>query len=269
MKITKMHGTGNDFVVINAMAEKLPADLVAFSKKIADRHYGVGCDQVLLIDKSNIADFKMLIFNNDGSQVEMCGNGIRCLARYVYEKGLTKKKKITVETLAGIKIPEIIGDKVRVNMGKPSFVSKDWKSGETISKPLTIEDQTFTATLVSVGNPHCVIFVDKITDELVHKYGPKIENNRELFPNRINVEFIKKISQNEIEMRVWERGAGETLACGTGSTAAAIAAIKNGFTKSNVIVHLIGGNLEISWDGSDAFMTGPAEFVFEAEISYK
>jgi len=267
MNFTKMHGTGNDFVVINALNGMPSADLAEFSKKIADRHFGVGCDQVLIIDKSKIADFKMLIFNNDGSEVEMCGNGIRCLARYVFEKGLTAKKKITVETLAGIRIPEIVGERVKVDMGVPAFESKDWHSGETINKELVIGKNKFNHTLVSVGNPHCVIFVDKLTDEMVLGSGPKIENDRGLFPNRINVEFIRKISESELEMRVWERGTGETLACGTGATASAVAAIKGKLVKNKVTMHLKGGDLEIEWNGDHVFMTGPAEFVFEGEIN--
>jgi diaminopimelate epimerase len=261
-----MHGTGNDFVVIDATKETFPTNLSEFAKNISDRHFGIGCDQVLIVDKSNKADFKMLIFNMDGSEVEMCGNGIRCLARYVFEKGLTDKKSIEVETLAGIIKPEIIDDKVRVNMGKPNFDTTDWKTGETTNQEFDVEGIKLNITLVSVGNPHCVSFVNEINDDLVRVTGPKVENN-EAFPNRINAEFAKVLNKNEIEMRVWERGSGETLACGTGATATAIAAIKNKLTENKVTVHLIGGDLEIEWNGEDAFMTGPAEFVFEGEIN--
>lgn len=265
MKFTKMHGIGNDFVVINAITEFLPKDLVKLARGIADRKFGVGCDQVLIVDKSARADFKMSIFNADGSQVEMCGNGIRCLAKYVHQKGLTSKKRLTVETLAGLIRPELVGSNVRVDMGEPKLVSKDWHSGETIQRPFEVEGQLFGITLVSMGNPHCVIFVPEITDELVLKVGPKIENHL-AFPNRINVEFVKVVDPIQLQMRVWERGAGETLACGTGSCAAGVAAILNQLTKNNVTIHLKGGDLEIEWYRKNVFMTGPAEFVFEGEI---
>ncbi|MDP3988031.1 MAG: diaminopimelate epimerase [Candidatus Levybacteria bacterium] len=265
MKFTKMHGTGNDFIVINAIEEKLPKDLSVLSKKIADRHFGIGADQVLVVDKSRKADFKMIIFNNDGSQVEMCGNGIRCLARYVFEKGLTKNKHIEVETLGGIVKPQINGSRVSVNMGIPKFDTKDWKTKETINREFKINGKTFRISLISVGNPHCVIFVDRITNEMVHLYGPKIENSSS-FPNRINVEFARIINDSEIEMRVWERGTGETLACGTGATATVIAAIKNKLTANKVTVRLLGGDLEIEWNGKEVYMSGPAEFVFEGQI---
>lgn len=267
MKFTKMQGTGNDFIVIDAINQKLPNMLQDFSKKIADRHFGIGADQVLIIGKSKKADFKMLIFNNDGSEVEMCGNGIRCLARYVLEKGLTVKKKLEVETLGGIVRPEIVDNKVKVNMGVPSFDTKNWKIGETINKRFRVGGKSFNITLVSVGNPHCVIFVPKITDELVHKFGPLIENHS-AFPNKINAEFVKVKSKNEIEMRVWERGTGETLSCGTGATASVVAAIKNKLNSNKVTVHLLGGDLEIEWEGEgkSAYLSGPAKFVFEGEI---
>jgi diaminopimelate epimerase len=266
MKFTKMQGTGNDFVVINAMRERLPADLVSFAKGVADRKFGIGCDQVLIVDRSSKADFRMRILNNDGSEVEMCGNGIRCLAKYVRSEGLTSKTKLKVETLRGLIRPEIVGDNVRVDMNEPKLVSKDWSSGETVGKKLYVGLQAFDVTLVSMGNPHCVIFVPKITDNLVLKVGPKIEIHSR-FPNRINVEFIRVINSKELEMRVWERGAGETLACGTGASAAGVAAVLNKLTEREVTVHLKGGNLQIEWGKRNVFMTGPAEFVFDGELS--
>ncbi len=268
IKFTKMQGTGNDFVVINAMKEKLPADMNSFAKRVADRKFGVGCDQLLVIGKSPRADFKMLIFNNDGSEVEMCGNGIRCLAKFVRREGLTEKTKLSVETLAGQLIrPEIVEDKVRVDMGEPKLTSKDWSSGETIRKALDVEGQNFYITLVSMGNPHCVLFVPEITDNLVLNIGPKIENHP-AFPNRINVEFVEAVSFKRLKMRVWERGAGETLACGTGASAAGVAAILNELAVNRVAVQMRGGDLDIEWEGKNVFMTGPAEFVFEGEFSY-
>jgi diaminopimelate epimerase len=268
MKFTKMHGTGNDFIMINALEETLPADLRTLSKKLADRHFGIGADQVLIVDRSNKADFKMLIFNNDGSEVEMCGNGIRCLARYVKEKGLTEKTSLEIETLAGIIKPKIIGNMVKVDMGEPKLKTADWKieDNTVISKEIVIRDKTFNATLISVGNPHCIIFKDDITDEDVLIYGPKIENN-ELFPNRINVGFAKIIDTENIMLRTWERGTGETLACGTNATATSVAAILNNLTERKVTIHVKGGTLDLEWAADDhVYMTGPAEFVYEGEI---
>ncbi|MDE1865201.1 MAG: diaminopimelate epimerase [Candidatus Micrarchaeota archaeon] len=268
MRFTKMQGTGNDFVVINAISERLPSDLNAFARGIADRKFGVGCDQVLIIRKSDRADFRMQILNNDGSEVEMCGNGIRCLAKYVHDKGITSKTKLEVETLAGLIRPEIVGDKVKVDMGEPKLASKDWPFGKTIKKRFEVESQTFEITLVSMGNPHCVIFVPEITDRLVLETGPKIENHS-VFPNRINVEFVKAINPKELQMRVWERGTGETLACGTGASAAGVAAVLNQLTERSVTVHLKGGDLQIEWGEKNVFMTGPAKFVFEGELPIK
>ena len=264
MKFTKMHGTGNDMIIINAIEEKIPENLGEFSKKIADRHYGIGSDQVLIVNKSDKADFKMLIFNNDGSEVEMCGNGIRCLAKYLKEKKLTDKTRLEIETLAGIIKPEIVGDKVRVDMGEPRFKTDDWIFEE--EKVVNKDFEDYNITLVSVGNPHCVIFLDKITDEDVLVNGPKIENHK-AFPNRINVEFIKVLNKKELEMRVWERGAGETLACGTGATASAVAAMINELTERKVVIHLLGGDLEIEWaQDNHVYMTGDAKFVYEGEF---
>ena len=263
-----MQGTGNDFVIIDAQKEKVPINLNEFSRKIADRHFGIGCDQVLIIDKSEKADFKMLIFNNDGSEVEMCGNGIRCLAKYVYGKGLTNKKQLEVETLAGIIKPKIIGNSIKVDMGEPKFKTEDWifEEEKYINKKLNLNGLDFNVTLVSMGNPHCVIFVDEITDELVTQIGSKIENYKS-FPNRINVEFVKILNKNELRMRVWERGAGETLACGTGASASAVAAMLNNLTKRKITIHLLGGDLQIEWaDDNHVYLTGPAEFVFEGNF---
>ncbi|MFT4303679.1 MAG: diaminopimelate epimerase [Candidatus Woesearchaeota archaeon] len=273
MKFTKMHGTGNDFVVINSLIEKLPSDMVSFSKKIADRKFGIGCDQVLIIAKSDVADFKMLIYNNDGSQVEMCGNGIRCFARYVFEKGLTEKKKILVETLAGIIIPEIINDLVKVDMGEPILEGKKIpvkiEKEKIINESISIGGKDFLFTAVSMGNPHCIIYSD-LSDENVLKNGPLIEKH-ELFPNKVNVEFVNVIDKNSVEMRVWERGTGETLACGTGASAVGVACVLNNLTERNVSVKVKGGILNIIWDEktNHVFMSGPAAFVFEGEYNFQ
>lgn len=263
----KMHGNGNDFVVIEA--EDLPTNipLPEFCAKIAHRQFGIGCDQVLIVDEAATADFKMRIFNNDGSEVEMCGNGIRCLARYVYETGMTDQTKMTVETLAGTIVPEIVGDLVKVDMGIPRLKSDAWvyPEAQTLLRPFTVGGETLAVSLVSMGNPHCVIVVPEITDKLVLEIGPQIERHAD-FPKRINVEFIKVINRGEVEMRVWERGAGETLACGTGATAAAVACQLNGLTDKSVTVKLKGGMLKLELaDDGHMYMTGPATTVFEGE----
>ena len=277
IKFTKMEGIGNDYVYINTFEQKVlnPSEL---SKKISDRHFGVGSDGLILIGSSDIADFKMSIYNSDGSQAEMCGNGIRCVAKYVYDKGLTDKTEITIETLAGVKKVDVIieSDKVslvRVDMGEPilkadkipviNYTVEKSLNGETFVKT-KVNEYDFTA--VSMGNPHAVSFVESL-DFDISKIGPTIENNSN-FPNKVNVEFIQVINRNEIKMRVWERGAGETLACGTGASSSVVASYLNGYTERKVLVNLLGGNLEIEWNKDDnhIYMTGPAREVFEGEI---
>ena len=277
IKFTKMEGIGNDYVYINTFEQKVlnPSEL---SKKISDRHFGVGSDGLILIGSSDIADFKMSIYNSDGSQAEMCGNGIRCVAKYVYDKGLTDKTEITIETLAGVKKVDVIieSDKVslvRVDMGEPilkadkipviNYTVEKSLDGETFVKT-KVNEYDFTA--VSMGNPHAVSFVESL-DFDISKIGPIIENNSN-FPNKVNVEFIQVINRNEIKMRVWERGAGETLACGTGASSSVVASYLNGYTERKVLVNLLGGNLEIEWNKDDnhIYMTGPAREVFEGEI---
>lgn len=277
IKFTKMEGIGNDYVYINTFEQKVlnPSEL---SKKISDRHFGVGSDGLILIGSSDIADFKMSIYNSDGSQAEMCGNGIRCVAKYVYDKGLTDKTEITIETLAGVKKVDVIieSDKVslvKVDMGEPilkadkipviNYTVEESLNGETFVKT-KVNEYDFTA--VSMGNPHAVSFVESL-DFDISKIGPTIENNSN-FPNKVNVEFIQVINRNEIKMRVWERGAGETLACGTGASSSVVASYLNGYTERKVLVNLLGGNLEIEWnkDNNHIYMTGPAREVFEGEI---
>lgn len=269
-----MHGLGNDFVVLDAIKStkirRLGArDLAALARQICDRRFGVGADQLLILYPSRKADFRMRIFNADGGEVEMCGNGIRCLARYVWGKGYSRRRIISVETLAGIITPEKSDGLVRVDMGVPVLDGERIpirRSGRMINRTLKVRDRTFRITAVSMGNPHAVIFVRNLDRFPVHEYGPLIERH-ELFPRRTNVEFIEIGSSEELRMRVWERGAGETLACGTGASAAVVASVLNGKTGRRAIVHLLGGELLIEWaDNDHVFMTGPAESVFAGEI---
>ncbi len=268
MKInfTKMHGLGNDFIVIDCRKKKI-AGLSRLMKKLSHRQLGIGFDQALVLLPSKKADFRMDIYNADGGRVEMCGNGIRCFAKYIWDRKLSKKDILEIETLAGIIKPKKIGSLVQVDMGEPIFEGKDIPvnlSGRIIKYPLNIEGVEFNITCVSMGNPHCVIFADDVDNFPVAKYGPAIENHQ-LFPKRTNVEFVEVINKREINMRVWERGSGETLACGTGACAAAVAANLNSLAGRKVTMHLAGGDLKIEWSEKDnhIYMIGPAAEVFE------
>ena len=272
IRFTKMHGLGNDFILIDDRDSSI-GNLPEFSQKICNRRYGIGADQVLLLNNSDIADFRMQIFNADGSEVEMCGNGIRCLAKYVWDRNLSDKNILSVETLGGIVRPEKAGDMVKVDMGEPIFDPKkipvDISVGgeHIIDYPLSVGDREFLITCVSMGNPHAVIFVDDLSDFGVTYYGPIIETHA-LFPKRTNVEFIQIVSLREIQMRVWERGSGETLACGTGASAAAVASNLKGLAERTVTVRLQGGNLVIDWaTDNHVYMTGPAVEVFHGELN--
>jgi len=280
-----MHGLGNDFILIDCLRPEGAgielADLPTVARRLCHRRFGIGADQLLFLSSSGVADFRMGIFNADGSEVEMCGNGIRCLAKYIWDRGLTDKKVIGVETLAGIIRPEKIDDLVRVDMGEPVFdpekipVDIRRKSGEelktqkskpVIDYPLQIDDREFKITCVSMGNPHAVIIVDNVSEYPVPYYGPLIENHQ-LFPKMTNVEFVEVLSPAEITMRVWERGVGETMACGTGASASAVAAHLKGLTERDVSVRLAGGALRIEWAGDGhVYMTGPAVEVFTGEL---
>lgn len=266
---TKMHGIGNDFVLIDCR-DFDAMDIAKKAKKLCDRRYGIGADQLLLLLDSSIADYRMLIFNADGGEVEMCGNGIRCFAKYLVAKKITSKTELAIETLAGIIQPKVREDMIEVNMGSPILEGKEIPvrlDGRILSKPLKIEDRSFDVTCLSMGNPHCVIFVDDVEKFPLTTYGPLIEKN-ELFPKRINVEFVEIINDREIKIRVWERGSGETLACGTGACASAVASILNEKTHKRVTVHLAGGDLDILWgEDDDLYMTGAAEEVFEGVIN--
>ncbi|HKJ05629.1 MAG TPA: diaminopimelate epimerase [Geopsychrobacteraceae bacterium] len=272
MKFTKMHGAGNDYVYINGFEEQV-GDLPELARRVSNRNFGVGSDGLIVILPSEQADLRMRMFNADGSEAEMCGNGIRCVAKYAYDHELVTQREVRVETGAGILtlqlFPGIDGKiaRVRVDMGKPALNRGDIPMRGPAAEPaqnliITVADKTFEATCVSMGNPHCIIFVDNVTDFPLDHYGPLIENHP-WFPNRINVEFVQVVSPTEVIQRTWERGAGETLACGTGASAVTVAGVLTGRTERKIINHLLGGDLDLEWseDGS-VFKTGPAVEVF-------
>lgn len=277
LKFTKMHGIGNDYIYIDMYTNFYKFDPAELSRKMSDRHFGVGADGIILVLSSKVADFRMRIFNADGSEAEMCGNGIRAFAKYCYEHRLTNKKILQIETGAGVKAVELmmrggIPTGAKVDMGEPVLEGKkipvNIEKSQVVNEEIEVDGEKFNFTAVSMGNPHCVIFVDKITDELVWGAGPKIEKH-ELFPKKVNVEFAKVINAGNIEMRVWERGSGETMACGTGASAVAVAAALNKKTGRKVNIKLLGGNLEIEWAANNhVYMTGPAEQVFEGTYNY-
>ena len=285
MKIdfVKMHGLGNDFILIDCLNKSLgnSSFLSYLTKKLCDRNFGIGADGLILILPSSKADLQMRIFNFDGSEAQMCGNGIRCFAKYAYENKLISKNKFTVETLAGIITPELIFQdlknkkvlRIKVNMGIPKLRRREIPmNGEDI--PTVVDEtlkinpeQTFKITCVSMGNPHCITFVNDVQSISVDEIGPKIENHP-LFPEKTNVEFIQILNKQEINFRVWERGVGETLACGTGACAALVAAVLNNKTDRKAAIHLPGGDLDIQWaDDGYVYMTGPAELVFRGEMT--
>lgn len=277
IRFTKMQGCGNDYVYINGFTEKVPQEKKPeFVRFASDRHFGVGGDGVIFINPSDEADFEMEMYNADGSRGEMCGNGIRCVAKYVYDYGLTDKTQISVETLGGIKYLDLTVEDgkvvlVKVDMGKPELKSDlipiISENEKVIDEPIEVDGQVYHMTGVSMGNPHTVIYVDDVKNLDLEKIGPKFENH-ERFPKRINTEFVHCIDRNTVEMRVWERGSGETLACGTGACAVAVASILNNLTDTRVTVKLLGGDLQIEWDQkkNHVFMTGPAKVVFDGVI---
>ncbi len=264
----KMHGLGNDFMVMDCRKRNIPG-VARLIKRLSDRRFGVGFDQALILRDSEVADFRMDIYNHDGSRVEMCGNGIRCLASYIWSRGLSRKSPLAIETLAGVMRPERRKGLVLVDMGEPVLEGRRVPAGrDGVIKdfPLKAGDRTFGVTCVSMGNPHCVIFVEDVDSFPVEVYGPLLENHR-FFPKRTNVEFIEVVNSRRIKMRVWERGSGETLACGTGASAAAVASHLGGFTSRSVSVSLRGGVLNIEWGRDNrVYMTGPAEEVFEGRF---
>ena len=278
MKFTKMHGAGNDYVYVNCFEEAV-ADPAAVAIKVSNRNFGIGSDGLILIMPSAKADVRMRMFNSDGSESEMCGNGIRCVAKYAFDHGIVTKKEISAETGAGILTLQLLTgadgkvDRVRVNMGKPRLTKAEIPmlgepaDAQTVNQPLNIMHTVFHITTVSMGNPHCVIFINDVENYQVEKYGPLIENH-DIFPRRTNVEFVQIISPTEVRQRTWERGAGETLACGTGASAVCVAGVLNGLTENRILNHLSGGDLELEWaEDGNLYMTGPAAEVFSGEIS--
>jgi diaminopimelate epimerase len=276
MKFTKMQGAGNDYVYVNCFEERVenPGQVAV---RVSNRNFGIGSDGLILILPSEKADVRMRMFNSDGSESEMCGNGIRCVAKYAYDHGLVSKKEMTAETGAGILTLKLFTDsgnlveKVRVNMGGPRLTRAEIPMQgngreQVVAEPLNIMHTAFSITCVSMGNPHCVIFVDDVERFQVEKYGPLIENH-DIFPRRTNVEFVQVISPGEVRQRTWERGAGETLACGTGASAVCVAGALNGLTEKKILNHLSGGDLELEWaEDGNVYMTGPAVEVFSGEI---
>jgi len=275
MKFTKMQGLGNDYIYVNCFKENVvnPSETAKF---VSDRHFGIGSDGLVLIMPSDTCDFRMRMFNSDGSEAEMCGNAIRCVGKYVYDNGMTQKSVIKVETLAGIKILDMTVENgevamVKVDMGEPvlepSKIPVDTEKELFISQPVVIDNREFKVTCVSMGNPHAVTYIDDVEKFPLEIIGPKIENNS-LFPKRINAEFVQILDRNTLKMRVWERGAGETLACGTGACAVLVSSVLNNISERRVVVKLLGGDLIIEWNEEDnhVYMTGPATKVFEGEI---
>ncbi len=275
MKFTKMEGLGNDYIYVNCFQEKVeqPQKLAI---QYSDRHFGIGSDGLILIMPSEVADFQMDMYNSDGSQAEMCGNGIRCVGKYVYDYGLTQKTQITVETLAGIKTLNLHVEQgkvklVTVDMGSPilqsSLIPVVSEKPEVVNEPITVAGTAYHVTCVSMGNPHAVVFMDNVKELPLETIGPEFEHHA-WFPRRINTEFVEVLNPHEVNMRVWERGAGETLACGTGACASAVACILNHKTENEIILHLVGGDLKVQWDRDKnrIFMTGPATVVFDGEI---
>lgn len=284
MKFTKMHGCGNDYVYVDCTKEVIP-NISETAIRVSDRHFGIGSDGLILIKASDVADFEMDMYNADGSRGKMCGNGIRCVAKYVYDHGLTDKTTITVNTLSGIKTLKLTVEdgkvsKVCVDMGEPELIPAqvpvkasvlglaDDRREAIVAEPLEIKGRSYDITCVSMGNPHCITFIgEDVRNFPLEAVGPVFEKH-ELFPERVNTEFINVIDKDHLRMRVWERGSGETLACGTGACAVAVASYLNGFTGRSVDIELLGGHLEVVYDEktNHVFMTGPATEVFSGEI---
>lgn len=284
MKFTKMHGCGNDYVYVDCTKEVIP-DIAATAVRVSDRHFGIGSDGLILIKSSEVADFEMDMYNADGSRGKMCGNGIRCVAKYVYDHGLTNKTDITVDTQAGIKTLQLTVcdgkvSKVRVDMGEPVLIPQEipvkasvlgWADDRReaiVAQPFTVANSSYNITCVSMGNPHCITFIDEDVRSFPLEAVGSLFEKHELFPEGVNTEFVNIIDKEHLRMRVWERGSGETLACGTGACAVAVASYLNGFTGRKVDVELMGGHLEIVYDAATnhVFMTGPATEVFSGEI---
>ncbi|MDO5113137.1 MAG: diaminopimelate epimerase [Planctomycetia bacterium] len=279
MKFTKMHGCGNDYIYINCFEESFPTNATVREKlvqQLSDRHFGIGGDGVILICPSEVADARMVMYNADGSSSAMCGNGIRCVAKFVHDHGIARKETLTIETAAGIKTIRVVEKKegwavrLQVDMGEPILEPAAIPAhiSHGVEEKIALEDRTLKITAVSMGNPHGILFVDEPTDEWVLKIGPRLERHP-IFPQRANIEFVQVLSPQEVVMRVWERGTGETLACGTGASAVCVAGVLTGKTERNVLIHLPGGDLDLVWDAESGhvLMTGPATEVFHGEIA--
>ncbi len=279
MHFTKMHGAGNDYVYVDGFAHTLPTDPAEVARQVSDRHFGIGADGLILICPSERADAEMRMYNADGSYSEMCGNGIRCVAKYLYDHGVVKKEVIEVDSggqlfSLELTLHEGLVDRVRVDMGEPilraadipTLLPGDSREGYVVDAPLSVEGQLYRVTSVSMGNPHCVLFVNRYSDDLVRGLGPAIEKHQ-AFPNRVNVEFIEIASRTHLRQRTWERGSGETLACGTGASAVCVAGVLTGRSERRVTIELVGGKLELEWSEADnhVYMTGPATEVYSGE----
>ncbi len=277
MQFTKMQGAGNDYVYVNCFEEPLPVNPAELARAVSDRHFGIGADGLILICPSRIADARMRMFNADGSEAEMCGNGIRCVAKYVYDHGLSKKETLQIETGAGTLALDLdIADgrvsRARVDMGRPILDPQDIPTTlpgnqelpgrAVVEAELDVDGEQLKVTCVSMGNPHAITFVEKLSDRWVLEVGPKVETDAH-FPNRVNAEFIEVVGPTEVHMRVWERGSGETMACGTGAAAVCVAGVLAGRTERKILAHLPGGDLQLHWAQNDhVYLTGPAEEVF-------
>ena len=275
MKFTKMQGAGNDYIYVDC-TKKLLKNPSKTAIKVSERHFGIGSDGMILIKSSDKADFFMEMYNADGSRGEMCGNGIRCVGKYMYDYGLTDKTEITVETLAGIKTLQLFVEngkvaKVRVDMGSPILTPAEIpvvaEGDKAVDEPILVDGKEYHMTCVSMGNPHAVVYVDDVDNLPIEEIGPKFESH-ERFPRRVNTEFVKVLDRHTVQMLDWERGSAETLACGTGACAVAVSCILNGLTEDEVTVKLLGGDLEIQWDQekNTVYMTGPATVVFDGEL---
>ena len=278
MKFTKMHGCGNDYVYVNGVTEKIK-DKPAFVRAVSDRHFGVGGDGAIFINPSDEADFEMEMYNADGSRAEMCGNGIRCVAKYVYDKKLTEGKHISIVSCGKVKYLDLETEKgevtsVKVNMGEPILKASEvpvlCDREQAVDEPITVQGTEYRITCVSMGNPHAVVFMDGVEEMDIAAIGPYFENHA-AFPNRTNTEFVQVVDESHVIMRVWERGTGETLACGTGCCATVVACVLNGLTKEKVMVKVLGGEILIEWDRKEnlVYMTGPASTVFEGEFPWE
>lgn len=274
MKFTKMHGAGNDYIYVDCFAESAPRDISRLAVAVSDRHMGIGGDGLILICPSEVADARMRMFNADGSESEMCGNGVRCVAKYVYDHGIARKESLQIETGRGVltldlEVSHGKVSRVRVNMGAPILegaqIPTTIPGNPPIRQKLSAAGRDFEVTCVSMGNPHCVTFVERLSDDWVLRVGPEVERHS-AFPRRVNAEFVEVVSPREIRMRVWERGSGETQACGTGACASAVAGVLAGLTERRVLAHLPGGDLELEWaESGDVYLTGPAVEVFSGD----